>query len=234
MALIKCPECGKEISDKASACIHCGFPLSLLKKENTPPKSAKTHTLIIKESGSNKIPIISVLKNYFQYSVDDAKKAAANLPITLETELDIKEIKKIAQRFTDAEIKYELYKYGQKIELGLKISEKVAKPQTQPSTGRRMSSVFRQCPLCGKITNQPNEDYCPKCNVHYERMLEEDTYVSAQSAKLINVPQCPICQSTDLSKISGLSKMGSVALWGIFAVGKVSKRWHCNNCGSEW
>lgn len=28
MALIKCPECGKEISDKSSACIHCGYPLS--------------------------------------------------------------------------------------------------------------------------------------------------------------------------------------------------------------
>ena len=28
MALIKCPECGKEISDKAPACIHCGYPLS--------------------------------------------------------------------------------------------------------------------------------------------------------------------------------------------------------------
>lgn len=28
MAIIKCPECGKEVSDKASACIHCGFPLS--------------------------------------------------------------------------------------------------------------------------------------------------------------------------------------------------------------
>mgnify|MGYP002082164609 CR=1 FL=1 len=25
MALIKCPECGKEISDKAPVCIHCGF-----------------------------------------------------------------------------------------------------------------------------------------------------------------------------------------------------------------
>ena len=35
MALIKCPECGKEISDKAPACIHCGFPLSELKKEGT-------------------------------------------------------------------------------------------------------------------------------------------------------------------------------------------------------
>lgn len=28
MALIKCPECGKEISNKATACIHCGFPIA--------------------------------------------------------------------------------------------------------------------------------------------------------------------------------------------------------------
>ena len=27
MALINCPECGKEISDKSETCIHCGFPL---------------------------------------------------------------------------------------------------------------------------------------------------------------------------------------------------------------
>ena len=29
MALIKCPECGKEISDRAQACIHCGCPIAL-------------------------------------------------------------------------------------------------------------------------------------------------------------------------------------------------------------
>ena len=28
MALISCPECGKEVSDRAPACIHCGYPLS--------------------------------------------------------------------------------------------------------------------------------------------------------------------------------------------------------------
>ena len=28
MALIKCPECGAQVSDRAAACIHCGFPLS--------------------------------------------------------------------------------------------------------------------------------------------------------------------------------------------------------------
>lgn len=33
MALINCPECGKEISDKSMACIQCGFPLQ--KTRNT-------------------------------------------------------------------------------------------------------------------------------------------------------------------------------------------------------
>lgn len=28
MAIIKCPECGKEISDKAEMCVSCGFPIS--------------------------------------------------------------------------------------------------------------------------------------------------------------------------------------------------------------
>ena len=28
MALIKCPECGSEISDYSDKCIHCGYPLS--------------------------------------------------------------------------------------------------------------------------------------------------------------------------------------------------------------
>ena len=27
--LIKCPECGKEASDRASSCIHCGYPLQV-------------------------------------------------------------------------------------------------------------------------------------------------------------------------------------------------------------
>lgn len=36
MALINCPECGKEVSDRASACIHCGCPIA---KESSKKKS---------------------------------------------------------------------------------------------------------------------------------------------------------------------------------------------------
>lgn len=42
MALIKCPECGKEISDKATACINCGCPLSAMIEK---PIEIKTVTL---------------------------------------------------------------------------------------------------------------------------------------------------------------------------------------------
>lgn len=35
MALINCPECGKEISDTAKNCIHCGY---VLKEENNVPQ----------------------------------------------------------------------------------------------------------------------------------------------------------------------------------------------------
>ena len=40
MALIKCPECGKEISDKAEMCINCGFPLK--QHENNEMSAGKS------------------------------------------------------------------------------------------------------------------------------------------------------------------------------------------------
>jgi len=50
MALIKCPECGKEISDKAPKCIHCGYPLN--KKEESKKDNSKKEKQIIKETNN--------------------------------------------------------------------------------------------------------------------------------------------------------------------------------------
>lgn len=42
MALIKCPECNREISDKAKACIHCGFPIAeYLQEQSVSGKEAE-------------------------------------------------------------------------------------------------------------------------------------------------------------------------------------------------
>ena len=42
MALIKCPECGENISDKSQTCIHCGFPIN-----QTTDTSTKSYALRI-------------------------------------------------------------------------------------------------------------------------------------------------------------------------------------------
>ena len=49
-----------------------------------------------------------------------------------------------------------------------------------------------------------------------------------------NAPKCPICQSTNLSKITTVQKAGKIALFGIFGMGDNGKTWKCNNCGSNF
>lgn len=55
MALAKCPECGKEVSDRAKVCTHCGYPLQKgrrenirkMKRENKPKMSRKDTRIIL-------------------------------------------------------------------------------------------------------------------------------------------------------------------------------------------
>lgn len=48
MGLIKCPECGKEISDKADVCIGCGFPIKkyIENRQNYPVFNNKEQTTV--------------------------------------------------------------------------------------------------------------------------------------------------------------------------------------------
>lgn len=55
MALIKCTECGKEISDKASSCPNCGCPLTT---------DASDKNKIIEKTGRNYNQIITRIKGF--------------------------------------------------------------------------------------------------------------------------------------------------------------------------
>lgn len=54
------------------------------------------------------------------------------------------------------------------------------------------------------------------------------------SSSAIHVPKCPICGSTNLTKISNLAKGAKIAAFGIYGAGDVGKTWKCNNCGSKF
>lgn len=60
MALIKCPECGNEVSDKAIACIHCGYPLADMIKSELVEES-KIHVTINKTEINEQI--INLIKD---------------------------------------------------------------------------------------------------------------------------------------------------------------------------
>ena len=47
MSMIKCTECGKEISDKATACPHCGCPMTeILSATKENKKEEKVYSLL--------------------------------------------------------------------------------------------------------------------------------------------------------------------------------------------
>jgi len=84
---------------------------------------------------------------------------------------------------------------------------------------------------------------CKSCKTVYDKKTHKMIFQSHHSKQLIQKQSekdilptiaCPYCQSTNTQKISGLSKAGSVALWGIFALGKTTKQFHCNNCKADF
>jgi len=54
MALVKCSECGKEVSDKAGACPHCGNPMGDVVKLRQEVAQTKTNNSIL-------IAIVSIM-----------------------------------------------------------------------------------------------------------------------------------------------------------------------------
>ena len=70
MALIKCPECGGQVSDKAPACNHCGYPISEMTINKVP------QNIIIKVDG--KSYDISNLKKMYNKYTDTEQKMICN------------------------------------------------------------------------------------------------------------------------------------------------------------
>lgn len=73
MAIIKCPECGKEISDKATSCPSCGFPLI---KGQPEKEKVKEYTVEINDSmyiqaTSEKIKVFYNHNQIMESPVDD-------------------------------------------------------------------------------------------------------------------------------------------------------------------
>lgn len=96
MALIKCPECSKEVSDKAKTCPHCGYPLT---------NNEKTNTVLV---NGTKYNISNIKKQYDMISEENKqrlyKRASWQYRCCLNPELIKKLLNLVEIKVSSAEI----------------------------------------------------------------------------------------------------------------------------------
>lgn len=101
---------------------------------------------------------------------------------------------------------------------------------------------MKQCPNCNKIYRDFDQ-YCLVCRyklkyiensekIEYCPDPHDTCYIKSTSPK--PTVFCPYCQSTNTKKITNTSKAAHAALFGIFSIGRNSKNYHCNSCGSDF
>ena len=77
MALIKCPECGREISDQAKACPNCGIPNKIIDTSGLSQDDTIVELLYVQ---CQRLRTISnILKFYFISSVAGALLSLLNI-----------------------------------------------------------------------------------------------------------------------------------------------------------
>lgn len=65
------------------------------------------------------------------------------------------------------------------------------------------------------------------------KMSQFKSQVSQTQQQEDNTPKCPTCGSTNIEKIGGLERAGSVYMFGIFSK-KINKSFKCCNCKFTW
>lgn len=139
MALIKCPECGKEISDKANSCPNCGCPSS---EFNKPQTDIDREIILSGSNDKNTELICEIIKKY-----SNPRNEIAKIIVQIRSFLDVDLItaKALAEKCIDlTENKKELPKT-----ISANVTEK---------SKHEFSGVYRKS-LFGKL----QEVYCPRC-----------------------------------------------------------------------
>ena len=112
MALINCPECGKQISDKAPACIHCGYPIQTEQAVLTSISNSKKVVIpSFSEFSQQKIPAIKVVREVMGLGLAEAKEfVEQSAPyIVVKDGLSQNQANLIAQKFQAVNVDVRIY-----------------------------------------------------------------------------------------------------------------------------
>lgn len=106
MAMIKCSECGKDISDKAAACVGCGAPIFVAGETIVDASATSASTVIGDLNGDGKVDFedfkiaLSRSKNYASEKVDNAIKFGKE-KLQSAKEKDAAAVENLAKKFEE-------------------------------------------------------------------------------------------------------------------------------------
>jgi len=144
MALIKCPECGKEISDQSRECVACGYPISPISEQSVSKAATNQSTNQIKEKnqvagcvGSVVIILIIAIIIYF---VGSAIFSNINNNQSNRTSVTLSEYNQVRTGMSYREV---VEIFGSNGELVMEISDAGGSAKTYSWDGsKRFSKVF--------------------------------------------------------------------------------------------
>ena len=271
MALINCPECNKQISDKAKICINCGYPIEDIMQqsanENLQTNNEKaTDGRIYKLFEANYNSFLKERNNNVDSIYYDVVHEISNLKNEIDTDIlnDIIGIEIIdglslsPENISWMSVKLfcELIDF-QKLSTGAKnkISDKLYKlisfvnMYNDGSSNRPYIMVF-WFPLYNILQNSNIDEYDeimailnePKYfgsktgKEYIDEMYEKHGSNKSQPRQKNGYSQslkCPVCNSSDVHKISTSNRFISFAAVG-FASSKIGKQYECKKCKHKW
>ncbi len=221
--LIKCPECGKEISDKSKQCIHCGYPLEEMGRVE------QNDTIENSSSNENKKELYAkeIIDELGAYYCKNCKKET-KLKYTINENNHILIFCSECNEFNPS------LSLHSEILFKAKLNNN-EEPKSYCKKCNRSTSSIRYSSL---FTNKVDEIHCFTCGGLKEsdmetpkkRKLDEKNRI----AKIVSdnrqkgIPTCPKCGSTSIEAVN----RGFSLLTGFIGSGKTMN--YCKNCGHRW
>ena len=109
MAIIVCPECGKEISDQHEFCIYCGFPIKPKEDSKEKGNRVEAHDVMVLDYSSKKQEAKDSLIKICGADDKQANEVLAKLPCYIYEDIDGEFAEKIAKKLVGANFRVAIY-----------------------------------------------------------------------------------------------------------------------------
>lgn len=170
MALINCPECNQQISDKAAFCPRCGFPVAEISKNTGTNDEHNSYNVILQSALGNQIKVIKGLRNMFPLGLVEAKNTVDNAPCIIKRDISLDEANKIKHELVLCGAKVAITPYDEKQDeaslLKMYTINALLCPRcgsTAITTGQRGFSI-----ISGFLGSNKTVNRCGKCGYSWE------------------------------------------------------------------